>query len=98
MPSTEIFKGVLNYIKHDKFDINDILLALIKINVDVTKIEGLCDNQRFLETCVKIDVIQNLLKNFPLFPDLIIDINILDLKLNIFPLMMKVINQFKLDN
>lgn len=98
MPSTEIFKGVLNHIKHDKFDINDILLALIKINVDVTKIEGLCDNQRFLETCVKIDVIQNLLKNFPLFPDLIIDINILDLKLNIFPLMMKVINQFKLDN
>jgi hypothetical protein len=91
LPSLEFKKNVTDFIKHKKFDINSILRALLKINIQVKNIEAFIDSQKILETSVNVDLIQSLIKNFPLFPDLIIDINTPYLKVYILPSIMIVI-------
>ena len=91
IPSLESINNINAFIKHKKFEIDSILKALLKINIHVKNIETFIDSHKLLETSVKVDLIQSLLKNFPLIPDLIIDINIPYLKVYVIPSIMIVI-------
>ena len=86
----DIYNNLQLSFKSTNFDLNSILNVLLKTEIIFKYIEFFIDNQKIVQTNIKIQFYRNKISNIPFFADNIIDIHCPTLNIRIFPSIIKV--------